>query len=354
MTQVERKLIGAAAAGFLGCSIGLWLDPKAALASYLAVWFAVSAMPVGALGVLLMTYLVRGRWTRDLHGPLSTTALSTPVLALLFIPIAAGAAWIYPWVSDVAGLPAFKAAYLTPWFFVLRAVLYFTIWSLLAAWAAGAYGDERAMTRAASAGLIVWALTVSWAGIDWLESVEPHFHSSIYGLLTLSFTLLAGFAFGLVALFTTKGSHQLSNASYAALLLATLLLWAYLHAMQYLIIWTGNIPDEVIWYLTRLDGGWRYALWGLFIGQFGLPFFALLSARVRESTKALLLLAAFTLAFRVVEAVVLVVPPLHGAGVALLLDLPATVLALGASWMIGWRWVPALRARWSDRAAAAG
>jgi len=286
MILVKRKLVLAAAAGVCAGFVGLWLDPKAMLAIYLAVWFAVTAVPVGALGVLLMTYLVRGGWTSDLHEPLSSAALSMPVLALLFIPVAAGVTWIYPWATDTSGLPAFKAVYLTPWFFVLRSILYLTIWTVLAAWAASAYGDERVMTRAASAGLIVWALTVSWAGIDWLESVEPDFHSSVYGLLAISFTLLTGFAFGLVALLTLKGSHRLSNASYGAVLLATLLLWAYLHAMQYIIIWTGNIPDEVIWYLRRLDGGWRYPLWGLFIGQFVLPFFALLSSQVRESTKA--------------------------------------------------------------------
>jgi hypothetical protein len=350
----ERILPATVAIGLAAFALGLWLDPKAMLASYLAAWFAVSAVPIGALGVLLMSYLVRAGWTRDLYEPLSGAALTMPAAAVLFIPVIAGLAWIYPWASDGSGLSAFKTVYLTPWFFAVRAMLYFAIWTGLAVWAAWAYGRETAMVRAASAGLIVWALTVSWAGIDWLESVEPHFHSSIYGLLAISFALLDGMAFGLVAVLALKRSHRMSNASYAGILLATLLLWAYLHAMQYIIIWAGNIPDEVIWYLERLRGGWGYALWALFIGQFFVPFFALLSARVRSSTSALFWLAGATLVLRYLEAVVLILPPLHVSGFTLLLDLPAALLAIGACWLMAWRLARPVWERWSGRPAAAG
>jgi hypothetical protein len=123
--------------------------------------------------------------------------------------------------------------------------------------------------------------------------------------------------------------------------------------MQYIIIWTGNIPDEVIWYLTRLQGGWAYALWGLYIAQFVLPFFALLSERVRTSTRALLWLAVATLALRLLEAVVLILPPLHVGNLVLLLDLPAALLAVGASWCLAWRMARPLWQRWSSRTAAA-
>jgi hypothetical protein len=350
----ERALAAAGVIGLAGCGLGLWLDPKTMLASYLAAWFAVSAVPIGALGVLLVSYLVRAGWTRDLYEPLSAAALTTPAVAVLFIPVFAGLSWIYPWASNGSTLPAFKAAYLMPWFFIARALLYFAIWTALAAWAAWAYGREAAMVRAASAGLIVWALTVSWAGIDWLESVEPDFHSSIYGLLAISFALLNGLAFGLVTVLAFKRSHRMSNASYAGVLLATLLLWAYLHAMQYIIIWSGNISNEVIWYLVRLRSGWCYALWGLFIGQFFIPFFALLSARVRSSTSALLWLAGATLALRYLEAVILILPPLHVSGLALLLDLPAAMLATGAIWLIARRFAKPVWDRWSHRPAAAG
>ena len=322
--------------GFAGCAAGLLIDAKTMLASYLTAWIALSAIPIGALAVLFTSYLVRGGWTRDLHLPLSGAALTIPIMAVLFSPVLVGLKQVYPWAAGPIDLPAFKAAYLTSWFFILRAMLYFAIWTALAIWAVRAYGRDAATKRAASVGLIVWALVASWSGIDWLESVEPHFHSSIYGLLVISFDLLAGLAFGMAALLGFKRSQTMSNASYAGVLLSVLLLWAYLHAMQYIIIWTGNIPEEVVWYLERLDGGWGVALWALFIGQFILPFFFLLSSDIRASTTALLVLAGATLALRYLEAAVLILPPLGVGNAALLLDLPAAALAIGGSFLLAY------------------
>src|SRR3954451_9066157 len=126
------------------------------------------------------------------------------------------------------------------------------------------------MTRAASAGLIMYALTVSLAGIDWMESLEPHFHSSIYGLLFLSFVLLNGIAFTVGARIWLD-QRLGATRGYSALLVATILLWAYLHAMQYIVIWSANIPDEVTWYIERSAGGWRFLLAGLALGQLVIP-----------------------------------------------------------------------------------
>jgi hypothetical protein len=135
----------------------------------------------------------------------------------------------------------------------------------------------------------------------------------------------------------------MSNAAYAGTFLSVLLLWAYLHAMQYIIIWAGNIPDEIVWYLKRLDGGWGVALWLLFIGQFIVPFFVLLSERARSSTVVLLWLGSATLVLRYLEAVVLIVPPLDPFAPALLLDLPAAALMVGGTAMLAWQNVE----RWS-------
>jgi hypothetical protein len=296
-----------------------------------------SAIPIGALAVLFTTYLVRAGWTHDLHGFLSTAALTMPVVAVLFIPIVAGMTHLYPWVSDAIHLPPFKAAYLTPWFFVLRAIFYFATWTALAVWASRAYGDDASMKRAASVGLIAWALTSSWAGVDWLESLEPEFHSSVYGLLVIGFQLLAGLGFAIVALLLVKQTRQMTNAAYAGTMISVFLLWAYLHAMQYIIIWAGNIPDEITWYLERLAGGWSIALWALFILQFIVPFFVLLSERVRSSTDALLWLAGATLALRYLEAAILVLPPLRVDGAVLWLALPAAILFTGAIWLFAWQ-----------------
>jgi hypothetical protein len=337
MTELHKITLIAALLGIAGLAVGLWIDAKTAFASYLVAWTVIGAIPVGALAVLFTTYLVRAGWTHDLRGLLSGAALTIPVVAILFIPVLVGMPQIYAWAADTTHLPPFKAAYLTPCFFGLRAVFYLVVLTALAVWGALAYGDENAMKRSASAGLIVWSLVSSWAGIDWLESLEPQFHSSIYGLLMISFDLLAGFGFAVAALLMTRATRQMSNMAYSGTFLSVLLLWAYLHAMQYIIIWAGNIPEEVIWYLDRLKGGWGIALWALFILQFIVPFFALLSERVRGSTNALLMLAIATLALRYLEAAVLILPPLHPVNAALWLDLPAAIIATAGTWLFAWQ-----------------
>jgi hypothetical protein len=349
----DRRLITGAVAGFAGCALGLAIDTRTMLAAYLVVWIALSAIPIGAIAVLLTSWLVRGGWTADVRGPLTRAALTMPVAATLFIPVLAGMGALYPWIADPGSLPAFKAAYLVPWLFVLRAIVYFVVLTILALWSARAYGDDAAMTRAASVGLIVWSLVASFAGIDWMESVEPHFHSSIYGLIKIAFDLLAGFGFALIAAIAGRGSRRMSNASYSGVLLSVLLLWAYLHAMQYIIIGSGNLPDEVVWYQRRLDHAWGLALWGLYAAQFIVPFFMLLSARLRASTRALLWLASATLLLRLLEAAVLILPPLGVTSGVMLLDLPAALVAVGACLAVGWRRAGVYIVRASDRPAAA-
>jgi hypothetical protein len=331
--------------GFAACGVGLAISPKVMLASYLTAWFAVSAIPIGALGVLFTTYLVRGGWTQDFYEPLSRASLTIPIMGLLFIPVLIGMSTFYPWAASDVALPTFKSVYLTPFFFALRSLGYFVIWTLLALWARAAYGDRARMERAAAAGLIVWALTISFAGIDWLESIEPKFHSSTYGLLVLSFTLLSAFAFGLVAVLWPARPRRMANTAYAGVLLSVLLLWAYLHAMQYIIIWAGNIPDEVVWYATRSQGGWAIALWVLFVGQFIVPFFVLLSARVRASTRALIAIAAATLALRYLESTVLILPPLDLAPAAVAFGLAAAIVATGSGFLLAWNAAERLVAR---------
>lgn len=329
----------------------LWfvMDPRSALVTYLAAWIAASSVPIGALGVLMVTYLVRAGWTIDLHRPLSRAALTIPFAGLLFVPVLAGLALVYPWASDDHALTGFKAIWLTPWFFVLRSVIYFLILTALAIWTTRAYGDDAAMKRAASAGLIVWALVASFAGVDWAESVEPGFHSSIYGLLILSFHLLSGFAFGLAALGLAAGAQRMKSARYGGIFISVILLWAYLHAMQYIIIWAGNIPDEVRWYLTRMEGGWIWPLWALFVLQAFVPFFALLSARLRGSRVWLTRIAIATLLLRGLEAVILIVPPLRPGWVGFL-SLPTALVALTAATLLCWHAVDADRiALWRRR-----
>jgi hypothetical protein len=304
-----RPSIVVLVASALVLAAGLMIDIHATLAAYLVAWVALGSIPIGALGILMMSYLVRWNWTTALRPTLLAAMAALPLVALLFVPVLIWMAKVYPAAADPASLKPFKAVYLAPWFFALRTIVYFTIWSLSALWLRQAGNNPERMTRAASVGLIIYALTVSLAGVDWLESLEPDFHSSIYGLLFVGFTMLNGLAFAIAGGLLERPRIG-SLKAYSALLLSMILVWAYLHAMQYLVIWSGNIPDEVTWYLKRSSNGWQVVLVVLSLGQFVFPFFALLIESIRGDRRWLLSLCALTLLMRCFEAALLVLPPL--------------------------------------------
>jgi len=323
------RLFGLALLGLAAVVVAALIDLHALLTAWLATVVTISAIAVGALAVLMLSYLVRGQWTEGLHVPLAAAALTTPAAGLLFIPVLVGIPWLYPWAHEsVRG--AFKSIWLTSGFFVSRTVFYFVLWTALAIWVRRAWADPRRMLISASAGLIAYALTASLAGIDWLESLTPKFHSSIYGLLFLTFQVLAGYAFALViALWPPLAP----TFRYGAILLSALLLWAYNHAMQYIIIWSGNIPEEAIWYMHRETGLWGIVFWALIILQFIVPFFAMLLSRVRNGRKPLLAIALLTVALRFVEAILFALPG-TASGIVLWLAVPGSIVLCGAVWWI--------------------
>lgn len=324
MTERHRMLLAitlVAAGAIMG---GFAMDARTALAAYLATWLVFASISIGALGILQMTYLVRRVWTDELHTALMSAAGLLPICGALFIPVLLGAALIYPAAGDASALPAFKAGYLAPWFVALRAGIYFAIWTFLAIRTKAAWGDRRRMTRIAAAGLIVLSVTVSLAGVDWLESINPEFHSSIYGLLFLNNALLAGLAFSITIGLSSRDRIRMSRG-YGGLLLGALLLWAYLHAMQYIVIWSANIPAEVSWYLVRTSGAWGYLVVLLALAQFLIPFFLLLIDSLRRNRIVLLVLCATTLLMRWIEMLILALPDIPQ------LDPAVLMLALGGA-----------------------
>jgi hypothetical protein len=328
-----KHFVVAALVGLAAALLGVWIDAHALLGVYLATSVAVASFAIGAMGILIFTYLVRGSWTEDLHLPLTAAAMTTPVAGLFFIPVLIGVGWLYPWADHAAdGAGSFKAVYLTSWFFAARTIAYFVIWTALALWLRRAWSDSRRMVAAGAAGSIVYALTVSIAGVDWLQSLTPEFHSSIYGLLFLTFQLLSGLAFAMAIRLSIPTSPPLN---YGAILLSTLLLWAYNHAMQYIIIWSGDIPEEVVWYVHRESGFWGVAFWALILLQFVAPFFALLLQAVRNARRPLLALAVLTVALRFLESYCLALPGIGISGWVLWIAVPGSLLlCIAPCWLV--------------------
>lgn len=309
--------------------IGLALSTKAALLGWLFAVLAFAWIPIGCLALLMMTVLVPGSWRKLYGGPLLVGSALIPVAALAMVPLLLGVGALYDWAdpSVSARLATFKSEWLSMPFFIARQVIYWAVF--VAIWAALMLCPG-IRTRLSALGLIAFALLASWMGIDLAESLTPDFHSSIYGLLILSEEWLGGIAFALaIGLRSWRGPAP--TAASGAFLVA-LLMWLYLHAMQFLVIWSGDLPDEVGWYLVRGTGGWAWVTALIFLGQGLGPFFALLVPAVRASRTAMSAIAALTLAMRPVEAAWLLVPGQQSVWPALLLGAVAIVAIAGLGW----------------------
>jgi hypothetical protein len=259
-------------------------------------------------------------------------ATLVPLVAIAMIPLLVGLELIYPWTAHgaTAGYAAFKAAWLSTGFFIGRTVVYLVVLSLLA-WA---LLTVRPSLRApiAAVGVILYAIIGSLIGIDFAESTEPSFHSSIYGLLALTNQWLAGISFAI--LLGLWSHHGEAPRAAAGVLVTAILMWGYMHAMQYIVIWAGDIPAEARWYIERGRHGWWALAWILYGVQGLISFCALLSPKVRNSSRAMIVLALVTLLMRLVEQAWLVLPGMPGLSWAVApLILAASVAMLGFGWL---------------------
>ena len=341
MRRDPPLIIGAI--GLLGCLAGFIFAPRDTLAAWLVCWLGWGSIPIGALALLMLVALIPGTWRQLYEVPLRLGATLVPLVAVAVIPLLIGIELLYPWTAHgaTAGYAAFKAAWLSTGFFVVRTVVYLVVLSLLA-WA---LLTVRPALRApiAAFGVILYAIIGSLIGIDFAESTEPNFHSSIYGLLALTNQWLAGISFAiLLGLWSHRG--QAPRAA-AGVLVTAILMWGYMHAMQYIVIWAGNIPAEASWYIERGRHGWWALAWILYGFQGLISFCALLSPKVRNSSRAMIVLALLTLLMRLVEQAWLVLPGLPGLGWAVAPLILAVSLA-----MLGFGWVGAIAVARRERA----
>ena len=339
MSRDRALLLGVL--GLLGCITGLLLAPRDALLAWLVAWLSWGSIPIGSLAVLMLLALIPGSW-RALYGrPLVIGTTLVPLVAVAVIPLLVGVGLIYPWTNPAvtAGYAAFKSAWLSTGFFVARTILYMVVlgvfaWGLLSV-------EPRLRAPVAAIGVMLYGIIGSLIGIDFAESTEPGFHSSIYGLLALSNQWLAGISFAiLLGLWSSDGK---APRAASGVLITAILIWAYMHAMQYIVIWAGDIPDEVRWYLERGRHGWVALAWILYGLQGLVAFGALLSPSVRNSRTAMIGLAALTLVMRLVENAWFVLPGIVGLSWVVVPMILAASLA-----MLGFGWVAAVALRRPD------
>jgi hypothetical protein len=353
LRRVQRAALAAGAVGLALSLVGTVAAPTQFLRSYLAAWLLVTGTSLGCIAILMINHVTGGAWGAVIRRILESGARTLPVLAVLFLPLVLGAPRLWEWASPeaVARDPVLqhKHVYLNLPFFLVRAALYFfawitvtrslTRWSLEQDATLDPFPTER-LELLSRGGLVLMGLTMTFASIDWVMSLEPHWSSTIYGVIFMGGSVLSAFAFAIpvaVLLAQEKPLDEVITADrlhdLGKLLLAFVMLWAYFSFSQFLITWAGNLPEEIPWYLARTRGGWQWIGLALAVFHFALPFVVLLSREVKRRARTLAVVAVALVVMRVVDMLWLVKPAFQPAGFSLhWLDV-ATVMALGGLWL---------------------
>jgi hypothetical protein len=321
LRDIQRKLLIAGGGGMLICALGLILNPAQFVRSYLTTYLLLLGVTLGSLALVMVHQVSGGAWGVVIRRILGAATRTLPILTALFIPIVFGMRYLYPW-TDAAIVAhnevlQWKRPYLNVPFFLVRAAIYFAVWNgivfLLNKWSLeqDATGDPlmaKRMQKLAAGGLLGYGLTITFASFDWVMSLEPQWFSTIYGVLLMGGQGLAAMAFAIVALtwlsrraplselVTPNHFHDLGN-----LLLAFTMLWAYFGFSQYLIIWSGNLPEEAEWYIHRSAHGWQYIALALVAFHFAVPFLLLLLRVTKRRGETLAKVAALLLVMRYVD-----------------------------------------------------
>jgi hypothetical protein len=356
--RLQQRALGVGVAGLLACGIGFFLygDQYADrfFHSYLIAFMFVLGLSLGSLGLLMLQHLTGGHWGIMTRRPLESATRVLPVVAVFFLPIAIfGMKHLYgEWLNappkGEGSLSDLQKSYLTSNGFLVRAVIYFVVWLGLVfifnRWSKeqDANREDRALRRRlkmlAGPGIILYVFVMTFAAIDWVMSLSPHWASTIYGFLFVIGQLISSMSLMiavLVLLSRTAPMEGLIQSRHlhdlGKLLLAFVMLWAYFGFSQLLIIWSGNLPEEISFYRTRLYGGWGVVAVLVLIFHFFAPFFFLLPRDVKRSAKLLPKVAMWLIFMRLVDLFWLTRPEFTSSAVPGLMDVGA-VLALTGIW----------------------
>jgi hypothetical protein len=355
--QMRAVLLGALGLALL-LLFGLRTHPTQLFRSYLFAYIFWALVPLGCMGVLMLHHMTGGWWGYPLRRILEAGTRTLPLVFVLFLPLLAGMTRLYPWAQPdvVAADPIleYKKPYLNPAFFTVRAFIYFAVWILLASllnkWSIeqDRTGDPRLkakMTSLSAPGFILWAVTLTLAVIDWVMSLEPHWFSTMYGLLFMVTSGLVAMSFSVMVLRRLSDQEPLRDCvepkrflDIGNLMLAMVMLWTYMAFSQLLIIWSGNLKNEITWYKERVFGQWAPIAVFLLIFHFFFPFFLLLQRGVKRRLHVLSMVAALLFFMTLVDMYWIVVPAYEVFAPRVhALDLLA-IIGIGGVWVGGYLW----------------
>jgi len=356
--SIRGRLLVAGLLALLVSMAGAFFDRQQFFRAYLTAYLFTIGFPLGSLAILMLHHLVGGRWGFVTQRVLEAAVGTLPLAALLFLPLLFGMSDLYLWARPeaVSADPILqqKAAYLNLPFFWTRAAIYFSSWiilgHLLRKWSAEQDRTaevsltERLQTLSGP-GLVLFGFTVTFSAIDWVMSLEPHWYSTIYGLIFVVNDSLAALAMAICAASLLAQREPLSQAAgsdrfhdLGNLLLALVMLWAYLGFSQFMLIWVENLREEIPWILHRSTGGWEIVALLLVIGKFVLPFALLLGRSTKRNARYLACVGFLILAMHWIDLYWLVAPAFHPDGFNIhWLDF-AMLIGIGAIWLTVFLW----------------
>ena len=333
------------------CVAGGFHDWTQFFRSYLVAFLFWTGVGLGCMAVLMLQHMVGGTWGLALRRLLESGAKTIFLMAVLVVPILVSLPKLYSWAGPDAhaeGLSPFKQVYLSTPFFLGRAVIYFAAWVLLAyllnKWSleqdrTGEPGLVQRLQNLSGPGLLIYGLTVTYASVDWAMSLEPKWFSTIYGMIFMVTQALSATAFVTIMVTLLAKRKPLSDIltpllfnDFGNLLLTFTMLWAYLSFSQFLIIWAGNLQDEIPWYKVRATGGWAGVALVLIIFHFAIPFLLLLNRFIKRRMNVLSAVAVGLILMSIVDMYWLTVPAFERSGPQFHLMDGGTMIGIGALW----------------------
>lgn len=354
---IATKALIAGVIGIIALLIGAVIDRQQFLQSYLVGFFYVACLMLGCLGLMMVHHLTGGAWGMICRRVWEAATRTIPLVVVMFLPIAFNLPALYSWARPEAAsdpIIQLKAAYLNEPFFWVRAAVMFAVWGILIVllnrWskeqddtAAQLPGRADARFRVLSGpGLVLFVLTVTVMAVDWVMSLDPHWYSTMFGVIVIGGQGLSAIAFSILMVVALSNAKPLSHVvttsqmhDLGKLMLAFVMLWAYFSFSQFLIIYSANLPEEIPFYLERFHGGWGGLSVALALLHFVLPFTLLLSADIKKNRRAIVLVASLVLAARALDLIWHVGPMFHHEGSRFpihWMDV-AAIVGLGGLWL---------------------
>jgi hypothetical protein len=319
----EKTYIGVGLVGFIASIAGLFMQTEQVMRGYLIGFMFWLGLSLGCMALLMVQHLSGGLWGLSIRRILEASSKGVYLMLVLFVPLVLGRHKLYFWMNG-EGVNEHNAWYLNMGSWSLRQAIYWIAWlgMVYVLNKRSALQDEPSVVGHqprfqlfSGIGALVYALTISFAAVDWVMSLDPHWGSTIYGMIFMAGEGLSALAFCVIMLTVLTRYSPMKEIIKAEqfrdlgkLMLAFVMLFAYFSFSQWLIIWSGNLPEEISFFMNRIHGGWGIVALAIILFHFALPFALLLSKQRKRDGERLIWLAALLMFMRLVDIYWYVVP----------------------------------------------